>query len=222
MVSSPDSAAAPCVVDTMVLAMFVDADQVPLLSALAGGPIFVPPTIIDPEEIPPFGQQPTAEFAKGAFYLQQRLGRPLDAVRFQRRVAFYLDVNSRWRLVELSHAELRRTDELMDPTTWRQAGATDPSIRVKKIGRGEAECAAVAIARGWTLWSDDAAIVNLLAALHPGHPVERISDLLARAVREGLIACDTAADLYNTIFKETLGLWTRLALHCRDGQLVAQ
>ena len=100
--------------------------------------------------------------------------------------------------------------------------AIDPSIRVKKVDRGEAECAAVALIRKWTLWTDDAAIVALLAALHPGHPVERISDLLVRGVRTGLIACQSAADLYNNVFKGQLNLWTRLVLSCQGVNLVPQ
>jgi hypothetical protein len=52
----------------MVLAMFVDAGLVDLLAALAGGNLFVSPTILDPDETPPFSQQPIAEFARGTFY----------------------------------------------------------------------------------------------------------------------------------------------------------
>lgn len=80
----------------------------------------------------------------------------------------------------------------------------------------------MAVIRGWTLWSDDTAIVDLLAALHPGQPVERISDLLAWAVREGLVGCQDAADLYNNVFKGTLGLWTTRALACEQGQVVVR
>lgn len=57
------------VVDTMVLAMFVDADRAALLSDLAGGRLFVSPSIFDPAEAPPYSVQPTSEFAQGAFYL---------------------------------------------------------------------------------------------------------------------------------------------------------
>ncbi len=82
------------------------------------------------------------------------------------------------------------------------------------------ESAAVAVARGWTLWSDDAAIVNLLAALYPDHPVERISDLVMRAAQEGLLPCQEAADLYNDMFKRMLGLWTMRTLICDNGQVL--
>jgi hypothetical protein len=206
----------------MVLAMFVDAGLVDLLAALAGGNLFVSPTILDPDETPPFSQQPIAEFARGTFYFQQRLGRPVEAVRHHRRVAFYSAKDTDWQPVSLSTDELQATADLLNPATWRRATEIDPSVRVKRVDRGEAECAAVALTRGWTLWSDDAAIIALLGALYPGRPVERISDLLARGVCEGLISCQEAADLYNDVFKGRLKLWTRLVLGCEGGELIVQ
>lgn len=206
----------------MVLAMFVDAGRADLLAELAAGNLFVSPTVLDPGEVPPFSQQPIAEFAKGAYYFQQRLGRPVDAVRHHRRVAFYSTEGVLWRAVSLSTDELRATADLLDPATWQRAAGVDPAVRVKRIDRGEAECAAVAVTRGWTLWSDDAAIIDLLGALHPEQPVERISNLLVRGVREELIACQDAADLYNEVFKGQLNLWTRLVLDCEGDELVAR
>jgi hypothetical protein len=203
------------VADTMILAMFIDAGHAALLSALAAGRLFVTPAVIDPAEAPPFIHPPTAEFARGTFYLQQRQGHPVEAVRFHRRVAFYLDINAAWRSALLSIHELQQAEVFVDAATWRRE-------RVKRIGRGEAECAAVAVMRGWTLWSDDAAIIALLAALYPERPVERISDLLARAVREGLIACEAAVDLYNDVFKGRLGLWTTRTLACHNSQIVVR
>lgn len=204
----------------MVLAMFVDADRLPLLTALASGGLFVPPSIVDPDERPPFARQPIAEFARGAFYFQERLGFPRDAVRLSRRTAFYLAADSGWRSAALSLDELRLAASFVEPATWRQAETANSAVRIKKLDRGEAECAAVAVTRGWRLWSDDAAVVGLLAALYPDQPVERISDLLARAVTERLIPCVDAADLYNDGFKATLRLWTRLTAVCVPAGLV--
>jgi hypothetical protein len=204
----------------MVLAMFVDADRLPLLTALAGGRLFITPSIADPIERPPFNSQPTAEFARGAYYFQGRLGYPLDAVRLNRRTAFYLAMGDAWRPTPLSPNELQLAATFVDPATWRRAEAADPRVRIKKLDRGEAECAAVAVTRRWRLWSDDAAVVGLLAALYPNHPTERISDLLERAVAERLIPCDDATHLYNNDFKTTLRLWARLTAACERGGLV--
>jgi hypothetical protein len=206
----------------MVLAMFVDADRVPLLAALAGGSVFVTPGVIDPAETPPFARAPLAEFARGVFAAQRDPGHPRHAARIVRRTAFYRAVGDAWTPVDLATTELRLARFFASTEAREAARRTNPRLRVKRIGRGEAETAAVAVARGWTLWSDDAAIINLLAALHPGHPVERISDLLVRAVHEGLLDCEAAAALYNGVFRDTLGLWTSRTLTCIDEGVVVQ
>jgi hypothetical protein len=210
------------VADTMVLAMFVDAGQAALLPALAAGRLFVTPSIIDSAETPPFPSQPTAEFARGAFYLQERQGNPLAAVRLHRRTAFYLDIDTSWTPAPLSAGELLQAERFVSPATWAAAEAQDPTRRIKRVSRGEAECAAVAVTRGWTFWTDDTAILDLLAILHPPQPVERISDLLIRAAHEGFLGCQEAADLYNDVFRDTLGLWTTRILVCRNGRVADQ
>lgn len=206
----------------MVLAMFVDADHARLLSALAGRSVYVTPSVIDPEETPPFARQPVAEFAKGIFAAQRDLSQPLHTMRVQRRTAFYRAVGAAWRPVRLSYAELQQARYFASPAAREAARQADPTLRVKRVSAGEAEAAAVAVARGWTLWSDDAAIVNLLAALYPDHPVERISDLVMRAAREELLPCQEAADLYNDTFKGMLGLWTTRTLICDSNNLIVQ
>jgi hypothetical protein len=206
----------------MVLAMFVDTGHAALLRALAADRLFVTPSIIDPAEVPPFPSQPTAEFAQGAYYFQERQGNPLAAVRLNRRTAFYLDVDTAWTPATLSTEELQQADLFASPATWAAAEARDPGRRIKRVSRGEAECAAVAVTRGWTFWTDDAAILDLLAVLHPAQPVERISDLLIRAAREGLLGCQEAAELYNDVFRDTLELWTTYSLVCDNGQVILQ
>jgi hypothetical protein len=208
--------------DTMVLAMFVDAGRASLLSDLAGGRLYVTPSVIDPDETPPFVRQPIAEFAKGVFAAQRDLSRRVHAKRIERRTAFYQAVGMAWQPVSLSYPELVRARYFASPAARLDARRANPALRVTRTSAGEAECAAVAVTRGWTLWSDDTTIVNLLAALHPGHPVERISHLLMRAVREGLLPCQEAADLYNDVFKRMLGLWTSLTLACDDDSVVVR
>jgi hypothetical protein len=221
-VSERTTSPAGFVVDTMVLAMFVDAGHAALLPALAAGRLFVTPSVIDPDEMPPFLTQPAAEFARGAFYFQERQGDPLAAVRLYRRTAFYLDAGTAWTPATLSIEELHQVEVLTAPAARAAAAALDPARRIKRVDRGEAECASVAITRGWTLWSDDAAIINLLASLHPGHPVERISDLVVRAAREGLLGCQEAAQLYNDLFVWQLGLYSKILLRCHDNQVLVR
>ena len=102
MIGRADVTTLGYVVDTMVLAMFVDSGHASLLAALAAGNLFVSPAIIDPAAMPPYDSQPSAEFAQGTFLFQQRQGHPLADVRFNRRMAFYLEVNRVWKSVVLS------------------------------------------------------------------------------------------------------------------------
>lgn len=219
MSDQASSSGAGFVADTMVLGMFVDAGYTQLLTDLAAGNLIITPAIINPAETPPYASHPMAEFAAGTFLFQQRLGNPLDEVRFSRRAAYYLDINLGWNPAALSIEEIKQQEMLSSGAIWEDSRVSHSGRRNARIGRGEAECAAVAISRGLTLWSDDAAIVSLLAVLHPDHPVERISDLVIRAAREEHLSCQEAADLYNDIFKQRLGLWSNLTLVCRNGQV---
>ena len=199
------------VADTMVLAMFVDAGKIELLVSLADGRLFVTPTVADADEIPPYAGEPGAEFARGLFRSQAEAGAQ-HANRVARRTAFYHAIGEIWSPVALTETELRDAQRLLQPATRIAAQQINPAFKFKRVGGGEAEAAAVALSRGWTLWSDDAAIVGLLAAMHPEHPIERIGRLLMRAVNEGLLSCEDAAHLYNGTFKQDLGLWTSLTL----------
>jgi len=214
------TAGVPCLVDTMVLGMFIDAGRADLLAALAGGRVYLTPSILDPEEQPPFAQPPIAEFAKGVWHAQQDLGQAISARRVQRRVAYYQ--GGAWHPVALSAAELQRAAYLASRAARDAARAVNPAFKAKRVDPGEAECAAVAIERGWELWSDDGGIVALMRTLHPHLHVERLCGLLVRAVRAGLIPCTEAQHLYNAVFKEDLGLWTMLSLDCEAGNAICR
>ena len=208
--------AVPTVVDNVVLAMLVDADQVALFQALAGGTLYLTPSILDPYERPPFSGSPASEFAKGLYTAHRDPGDPRLAARLRLRTAFY-DLQARvWQPVSISLEELRLAGRLTSATTRQAARRAKPGLKVRRIDPGEAECAAVAIHRGWRLWSDDSAIVDLVRVLYPTCEVERLCGLLVRAVEEALIPCDDAARLYNEVFKSELNLWSSLFLRCED------
>lgn len=217
--TEPEDSGAGFVVDTMVLAMFVDAGQFDVLVALAGGRLYATPTVADVDEIPPYATEPVAEFARGLFRSQGEAS-ALHINRVTRRTDFFQAAGELWSPVALTVAELLDAQRLVHPATRAAARAIHPAFKFKRVGVGEAEAAAVALARGWTLWSDDAAIVGLMAALHPDHAVERIGRLLMRAVHDGLLNCEDAAHLYNATFKQELGLWTSLTLRCHHGRLI--
>jgi hypothetical protein len=211
--------ATPCVVDNMVLAMFVDAGRAELLPQLADGPICLTPTILDPSEQPSLAMRPQSEFARGLHRAEQNRADPLSARRYARR-AHFLTQQESWQPIELSRDELRLAHTLTMEETRRRVRKIDPAFKSRRIDPGEAECAAVAISRDWTLWSDDQAIISLIRALKPYCQVERICGLLERAVSERLMICPDAAHLYNDIFKGELNLWTKLSLYC-DGAVAA-
>lgn len=205
-----------CVADNMVLAMFVDSGRAELLPALAGGPVHVPKSILHPADLPPFHESPGSEFARGAFDYQEEFGRPAPDVLLVRRMAFIGAVNVSWAPIEMSDDESALATAFVNLGRGPHARPDGKS----RIGQGEAEGAAVAVSRDWTLWSDDARIAKLLAANAPGHHLERISDLMARAVADKFLACPDAADLYNRVFTAQLGLWSTLRLGCDGDRLV--
>ncbi|MDI3340149.1 MAG: hypothetical protein QJR03_06410 [Sphaerobacter sp.] len=201
-------------VDNMVLAMFVDAGHAPLLVALASGGLYITPTILDPSECPPYAAQPVSEFAKGIYRAQPNPTDPIHAQRVQHRTAFIQAIHGSWQPVRLSQRQLTLAHYLQSRQARDDARARDPGVRVKRIDPGEAECAAVALMRGWELWTDDGGIISLLQVRYPQCQVVRTCAPLMRAVARGLIPCADAAHLYNDIFTAQLGLRTQLSLYC--------
>jgi len=201
----------------MILAMFVDGDQLPLLSALAGGSVFVTPSILNPDERPPFIDDPTSEFARGVYAAQQDLRQVRYALRAHRRSAFYQD--ELWQPLALTRSELELAHHLSSREARDQARKLDPRFKAKSVSAADAECAAVAITRGLELWSDDGGIVTLVRTLYPAQPVVRLCALLARAVNEGQLDFEAALDVHERIFKGELLLWSTVSL-IEEGGLV--
>jgi hypothetical protein len=207
----------PAVVDNVILSVFVDTGQGPLLAALAGQ-LWVTPTILDPLELPPFSIPPTAEFSKGLYNATQDLADARKAERAQQRSRFFAAGDKFWQAVELSGSELALAMYLVSKQAREDAqnilAARGQVLKAKRVDPGEAECAAVAVSRGWRLFSDDGGIYGLLKALYPTHPVERSCGLLVQAVRAGLLPCKDAAVLYNDVFKKQWTLHTTLEFRC--------
>jgi hypothetical protein len=214
------------VIDNVTLAVFVDAGASELLLSLAGGSLLITPSILDPLEQPPFTAQPTAEFARGLFTASGQIADAFQAGRAQRRTAFYARQNSAWQSASPSLAELKLAAFLVSKHARVDAqlvlAARGEVLKAKRIDAGEAECAAVAVTRGLTLWSDDSGMVAIMRALYPTHPVERTCALLVRAVREGLMSCADAAHLYNVVFKVNLHLFSNLSISCQHEIAVCQ
>lgn len=115
MSDAPIAEARAYVADTMVLAMFVDAGRASLLSDLAGGRLYMTPSVLDPEETPPFARQPVAEFAKGIYAAQRDLSKLVHVRRIERRTDFYRTAGATWQPVTLAYSELVRARYFASP-----------------------------------------------------------------------------------------------------------
>lgn len=222
----PNEAVPPqhVVVDNMVLAMFVDAGQTALLPALAGRSVHLSPSILDPNEGPPYLNEPVAEFARGIHRLQ---GLASTSAVHDRRLAartrFFLDQPGLWTPEPPTPGELEYARYLTSKEARALAKARNPQLRLGRADPGEAECAAIAVSRsGWRLWSDDSGIVPLVRTLHPECTVERTCALVARAVNEGLLTFAQGHELYEHTFKVELGLHTSVSLGWQDGQALCR
>jgi len=206
----------PIIVDNMLLVVFVDGGVSALLPALAGGSIFLSPSILDPHESTDAGREGVSEFVRG-MQRYRRLGDPGSLTFLERREAFCQRPSRLWAPAEPTQAEQNLAQHLRQRETRETARRKDPGLRGARIDPGEAECAALAISRGWCLWSDDSGIVPLLRALYPAAVVERSCALVARAINEGLLNYVAGRSLYEEVFKAELNLRSRTQLRW-DGQ----
>jgi hypothetical protein len=211
----------PAILDNVIASAFVDAGQAQLLATVAG-PLYVTPSVLDPLEHPPFKTPPNAEFARGLHNASLDLADALKADRARNRTLFFHAEGTLWQAVELSPQELQLaayfTSRQAREDAQRVMTAQGQVFSAKKVDLGEAECAAVAVTRGWRLLSDDSGIVGLMKAFHPQLPVQRSCGLLVQAVQSKLLSCKDAADLYNEVFKKRWHLFTKLEFRCRGGK----
>lgn len=200
----------------MVLVMFVDSGKAALLPALAGGRVYVSPSILDATETAE-SCDPLSEFMKGLSRFR-RLEDGLSQLRLERRQAFLQQPAGLWQPVVPTLNELRLAHELTKRETRAQAKAQNAALRIARVDPGEAEAAAIAITRGWTLWSDDKGIVPLIRTLYPTVPIERTCALVARAVNERLLSWVEGYELFEGVFKSQLDLHTVAQLVWEDGR----
>lgn len=206
----------------MVLAMFVDSGRAELLRLLAGGrDIVLPPSILEAQEWPLVpGTEPRSDFVRGMAYFQGDQGPQRETLqqRLERRTAFLQNASALWQPADLSLAEVRLAYRLTTPAKRAEARAIAPGGRVARVDQGEAECAAVAILRGGSVWSDDSGIVPMLRALYSEVTVERSCALVARAINTRLLSAHEGVEFFEIHVKEGLGIRSRAVLKVRgDG-----
>jgi hypothetical protein len=207
--------ATPAIVDNMVLAVFVDSGNAALLSALSGGEIRLSPSILDSSEWPFEGRQPISEFLRGMARFSG-LDDPLSQLRYERRERYLKYPAGLWTPAEPNMSELALAATLASREERQRAREKDSSLRVARVDPGEAECAALALSRGWEFWSDDSGMVPLLRTLYPAVHVERTCALVARCINDGLLTFAQGHELYEVVFKGQLELRSRAVLEWRS------
>ena len=215
---------APVILDNMLLVVFVDGGAASLLPALAGGSIFLSPSILNPYEPTDDVHEGGSEFVAG-MRRYRRQGDPASLTYLGRRMAFCERPSGLWTPAEPTASELELALRLRRRETREQARTEAarqklPVLRVARIDPGEAECAALAITREWRFWSDDSGMVPLLRALYPQVLVERSGALVARAINEGLLSYVDGRHLYEDVFKTELNLYSRAVLRWDGRQAV--
>ena len=176
----------PAIADNSVLVNFVDAGQAELLFRIAGGPVYVAPSVVDPSEVPPFETEPRAETNR---FLYSHEGDADHLERWCNRLSFVLE----------KHGEFWQQAELSDELLARALGYKKrfPGMRERD---GDAESLVLAEANGWVLLCDDTDLRKAARSL--GVVVRRTCGLLLMAVEAGFLTCAEAVTLYNTIMVE--------------------
>lgn len=200
----------------MVLVMFVDSGMAALLPALARGRVFVSPSILDATETAN-SCDPVSEFMKGLARFT-RLDDVLSRGRLEYRQAFLHSPAEQWEAVTPTLEELRLANELTKKETRERARLLHPELRLARVDPGGAEAAAIAISRGWTLWTDDNGTLPLIRTLYPEVTIERTCALVARAINEGLLNWVEGYALFETTFKGQLDLHTVATLVWEQGE----
>lgn len=195
------SLAQPCIADTSLLSNFVHTGYAYLLHRLLPEPVLLSPTVLDPAEVllpRPYTQALRSEFLRPLHMAS------LPGYEDYQAVApliqgFVLGSGHLWRPVELTSQEAALAYELSEKRAWDRCRDSPGRYRRRRVGPGEAEAAAVAVCRGWTLLADDQAIIDLLRCLYPQVPVVRTCALLQAAARSGHVPCVEAAHLFNEV-----------------------
>lgn len=189
--SLPLSLQRPVIADNSVLSNFVDAGLAPLLFGIVGEPIYISPSILDPMELPPYSSLPKAEFAKGLFKAQLKMGEARMARRYSHRIEFIKQLGVLWQPAFLNFMTSRRRFEIEHMSA--------------QLSPQDAENLAFAELNSCVLLTDDGALASL--AGHLGVHVLRTCGLLKQAVKNGLIGCSAVADLFNRVMVEEMGFY---------------
>ncbi len=193
------SASPESVVDTVVLRNFALVDETDLLIRLLREPIGTSRVVYDDSEAPHLPDDSRSEITRSIAYQQRASadpardqGAPREAARNAERLAAIASLHQSGRLtiVDLTDEELDIVGRLTSPSSSKEFGLRFP------LDAGEAACLAIAVNRGLVLATDDSDVLRALDHHKPGHPYERIRQLLTRAGDGGLCSPQRANEIH--------------------------
>ena len=207
-----DALAHPCIADVGVLNNFVHTGKAFLLGRILGSPVRVSPSVIDVDQLPlrPSSAReladPRCDFLQ-TIYMSTVSGYRHYGKRGSYASSFLSCRGELWEHVMPTSKEVALAHRLRKGTSGtdlavERARTASP---VHRLGVGEAEAAAIAVSRGWTLLTDDRATAGVVSTQNPAIGTLGTCDLLTYAVACGLLPCAEAADLYNRRIGAQLG-----------------
>ncbi len=207
-----DALAYPCIADVGVLNNFVHSGKSFLLGRILGSPVHVSPSVIDVDQLPlrRFSARelpdPRCDFLQ-PIYMSTVAGYHHYGKRGSYASSFLADRGKLWEHAMPTAEEVTLANRLRKGNLDKDLAAERPhkARLVHRLGAGEAEAAAIAVCREWTLLTDDWATAGVVSTSYPTIVTLGTCDLLVYAADRGLLPCAEAADLYNRHIGAQLG-----------------
>jgi len=201
-----------CIIDTSLLSNFVFSGYAELLRKLVGGPLIIPPAVLDPAEVmdASYAVAPVCELLKPLHEVHGGTSEVYKGVAPLIQ-SFALAKNSLWQPVDLTLEELSLAYSFRTREVWKTTTSVDKRFTKRGLGAGEAEACAVAVKRNLTLLIDDQPAIELMRGLGYSVAHARTCTLLKHAVENEYIPCPEAMHLFNDVIVDKFGFHARRA-----------
>ena len=200
----------PVVADTVVVNYFLAVGAFDFLRSLLGGVVQVPRAVFDPDEPDDVAEEAASELRRGLRLHRMRsadrgIGKALRE-RSARALPHFetlpeLAARGDLLVLDLTGGELTTFAQLRDPSFVAEFSL------VAGLGLGEAAALAIALARDYSLATDDQDAIKVATVLAPTIQTLRIRALLLLAVEQGLIDKAEARRIHAAMV--AAGFWDR-------------
>lgn len=187
----------PCIADTSLLSNFIHSGSADLLQELLPMPVYIPPSILDPEEL----SKLSPSSGGGSLSFASEFLKPLAKPEYGEYHGAIRDfaLSDSWHPIELDEEALSVAANYRTKEGRADIRKKCPDLVGRaKIDPGEAEVLALASKHSWTMLVDDNAAVSVARCLYPNIPVIRTCQLLAHMAIKDLRPCETLARLFNS------------------------